>query len=213
MTQDTQDPRSSEAPGDPDEIEIVEIEGMEEPAEESAGDEVVVDFEDPATSRPGPEQLRADPASRDRLLRLQADFENLRKRIEREQAEFRGIATIRLVTELLPVLDNLERALASERPEGDSDAFRAGVELIHRQFVEALRKEGLRRVDALGQPFDPEVHEAVATETAAGLPANLVIEEIQRGYFLRDRLLRPALVKVTVGEETGDGGAASREVR
>ncbi len=213
MTQDREEPRSRDDPPDNEEIEILEVEGLAEPVEEGERDEVVVDFEEPSAPPPRVEERREDPAGRERLLRLQADFENLRKRIEREQAEFRTIATIRLVTELLPVLDNLERALASERLEGESTAFRAGVELIQRQLVDALRKEGLRPVDALGQAFDPEIHEAVAVTTAPGLPENTVIEEIQRGYFLQERLLRPALVRVSVGGEARDEGTDSREDR
>ncbi len=213
MTLDRDDRGTRDAPPEPEEIEILEVEGMEEPGPDAGTDEIVVDFDDAAPPARRPEEPREEQAARERLLRLQADFENLRKRIEREQAEFRAVATIRLVRELLPVLDNFERALASERPEGESAAFRAGVELIHRQLLEALRKEGLRPVDALGRPFDPEVHEAVAVEPATGLPDHTVIEEIQRGYFLRERLLRPALVKVGTGGGPGDGGAGSGEGR
>ncbi len=210
MNQDGQDRLAQDPPGEPDEIEILEIEGLEEDGTPKRRDDVEVVFDEPGPAPPAPEP-REDSVSRERLLRLQADFENLRKRIEREQAEFRTVATIRLVTEILPVLDNFDRALATEPLEGENAAFRAGVDLIHRQLVEALRKEGLRPVESLGHPFDPEVHEAVATAPAAGLPENMVIEEVQRGYFLRERLLRPALVRVSVGGDTGDGGAGSRE--
>jgi molecular chaperone GrpE len=209
MTRKSQDEERREVPSDPDEIEIIEIEGMDDAGARNGRDEVDVVFEEPPQAS-GP---REDTASRERLMRLQADFENLRKRIEREQAEFRAIATIRLVTELLPVLDNFDRAIASERLEGENAAFRAGVELIHRQLAEALKKEGLRPVDALGRPFDPAIHEAVATAKATGIPENTVIDEIQRGYFLRERLLRPALVRVSVGGEAGAGDDGSREVR
>ena len=209
MTKDSQDGATREAPCDPDEIEILEVEGMDDAGARNGRDEVEVVFEE----RPPAAEPREDSATRERLLRLQADFENLRKRIEREQAEFRTVATIRLVTELLPVLDNFDRAIASERLEGENEAFRAGVELIHRQLAEALKREGLRQVDALGQPFDPAIHEAVATAPATGIPENTVIDEIQRGYFLRERLLRPALVRVSVGGDGGAGDAVSREVR
>jgi len=209
MTKDSQDGATREVPCDSDEIEILEVEGMDDAGARNGRDEVEVVFEE----RPPAAEPREDSASRERFLRLKADFENLRKRIEREQAEFRTVATIRLVTELLPVLDNFDRAIASERLEGENEAFRAGVELIHRQLAEALKKEGLRPVDALGQPFDPAIHEAVATAPASGIPEHTVIEEIQRGYLLRERLLRPALVRVSVGEEGGAGDAVSREVR
>ena len=209
MTQDRKDGARREAPVDPDEVEILEVEGMDDVGARNERDEVEVVFDE----RPQAAEPREDSASRERLLRLQADFENLRKRIEREQEEFRAVATIRLVTELLPVLDNFDRAIASETLEGENAAFRAGVELIHRQLAEALKKEGLRPVDALGKPFDPAIHEAVATAPASGLPENTVIDEIQRGYFLRERLLRPALVRVSVGGEVGAADAVSGEVR
>lgn len=123
------------------------------------------------------------------------------------------MATSRLVTSLLPVLDNLERAIATERPEGEDVALRTGVQLIHRQLIEVLRREGLRPVDALGQPFDPAIHEALATEPAPGLPPNTVVEEIQRGYFLHERLLRPALVRVSVREGPVADDSGPREGR
>jgi molecular chaperone GrpE len=209
MTKPSQDRPPHEIPDDPEEIEILEIEGMAESAVPAADRDLDILFDErqeaPAQAPPPVrEPPRETAASGERLMRLQADFDNLRKRIEREEAEFRKVATSRLVTALLPVLDNFERALASARPERDEGAFRTGVEMIHRQLLDVFRKEGLTPVDALGRPFDPMMHEALATEPSSTLPPNTVIEEIQRGYFLHDRLLRPALVRVSEGAAAED---------
>ncbi|WXJ86554.1 Protein GrpE [Moorella humiferrea] len=132
-----------------------------------------------------------------RLLRLQADFDNYRKRTRREVEDLTRRANARLIEALLPVLDNLERALAASGAE--KGALATGVEMTLRQLQEILTREGLTPVAALGQPFNPEVHEAVAREeTDAADKINLVVEEFRRGYTLHGRLLRPAMVKVAV---------------
>jgi molecular chaperone GrpE len=105
------------------------------------------------------------------------------------------------------VLDNFERAFSTELPSEDGRAFQQGVALIFRQLLDELRREGLTAVDSLGQPFDPRLHEAVATERMSGLPENTVVEEIRRGYLLHDRLLRPAQVRVAVGESEDATGS------
>ncbi|MGI9950821.1 nucleotide exchange factor GrpE [Moorellaceae bacterium AZ2] len=136
---------------------------------------------------------------RSQLLRLQADFDNYRKRVRREQLELRQTACAELVKELLPVLDNLELAMASARGGGELDALLSGIELVSRQLVEILGRHGLSEVKALGKPFDPACHEAVATEeTTEAERHNLVTEELRKGYLLHGRLLRPALVKVAL---------------
>ncbi|HEV8486471.1 MAG TPA: nucleotide exchange factor GrpE [Blastocatellia bacterium] len=133
----------------------------------------------------------------DQLLRRQAEFENYRKRIERERAETFQRSRADVLLEMIPILDNLERALLSlEESEGDPEATRHGVELIHKQFKDALTKFGLRPVESLGCTFDPHVHEAVTIEPTDEHKENTIIEEFQRGYKIGDRLLRPAKVKV-----------------
>ena len=133
----------------------------------------------------------------DQLLRRQAEFENYRKRIERERAETFQRSRADVLLEMIPILDNLERALLSlEESEGDPEATRHGVELIHKQFKDALTKFGLRPVESLGCAFDPHVHEAVTIEPTDEHQENTIIEEFQRGYKIGDRLLRPAKVKV-----------------
>ena len=131
----------------------------------------------------------------DRLLRTAAEFDNYRKRIDRERREQGETAAASLLAEVLPVVDNLERALqAPATPELAS--YRAGVELIHRQMVDLLRKRGVTPIEALGADFDPRIHQAVSQESSSGHRDGEVMEEMQRGYMLGDRLLRPAMVKV-----------------
>jgi molecular chaperone GrpE len=131
----------------------------------------------------------------DRYLRLQAEFDNFKKRTAREKAEFLKFAHEGLVLDFLPVLDGLERALTSARATTGSDALIEGLEMIARLFRTALDKAGVKAVEALGQPFDPTVHQAVAMEHGDGDP--VVVEEVQKGYTIEGRVLRPAMVKVS----------------
>ena len=141
------------------------------------------------------EKLRAErDALLDRLARLQAEFDNARKRAAREQQEFREFAAADVIKNILPALDSLERALKA--PAGEAADFRSGVELIHRQFQDALQKIGVQPIPAIGQPFDPRVHEAIEMVDTTEFPDHQVIEEFQRGYKYKDRLLRPAMVRV-----------------
>jgi molecular chaperone GrpE len=135
----------------------------------------------------------------DRLLRKTAEFDNYRKRTERERIQLSEAAAADLLTELLPLVDDMERALKAD-PGGDAgEAVRKGVELIHKQMLEMLRKRGVRPIEALGADFDPHFHMAVAHDPAEGRREGEVIEEFRRGYMLGDRLLRPAMVKVAKG--------------
>ena len=130
----------------------------------------------------------------DRLARMQAEFENARKRTAREQQEFREYAVADALKALLPTLDSFERALqtnASDKPD-----FRGGVELIYKQLQDALVKLGLRAIPAKGEPFDPHLHQAIEMVDTKEADDHHVLEELQRGYKLKDRLLRPSMVKV-----------------
>lgn len=149
------------------------------------------------------DELTAEKASLyDRLLRQQAEFENYRKRVERERGAIYQHGRDDVLLQLLPVVDNFERALSSlETSDGDAEALRHGVELIHKQFKDALSKFGLEPVEAVGKTFDPNVHEAVTTEPSDEHEENTVIEEFQRGYKVGNRLLRPAKVKVASSPE------------
>jgi len=129
----------------------------------------------------------------DRLARLQAEFDNARKRAVREQQEFREFAAADVIKNFLPILDSFERAL---RANADSTDFRSGVELIYRQFQDALQKIGVQPIIAMGQPFDPRVHEAIEMVDTTEVPDHHVLDELQRGYKYKERLLRPAMVRV-----------------
>ena len=130
----------------------------------------------------------------DRLARLQAEFDNARKRSAREQQDFKEFAAADAIKALLPALDSFERAL--QTPAAQLNEFRGGVELIYKQLQDALYKLGVRPVSAKGEVFDPHLHEAIELVDTHDVPDHQVIEELQRGYKLRDRLLRPAMVKV-----------------
>jgi molecular chaperone GrpE len=128
----------------------------------------------------------------DRLARLQAEFDNFRKRQAKENQDYRDYALNNAILGLLPIVDSFDRALqANEGPE-----FRKGVELINRQFHDALTKLGVEPISAAGQPFDPNLHQAVQTVQSEDVPENHVVDEFQRGYRLKGRLLRPAMVTV-----------------
>lgn len=129
----------------------------------------------------------------DRLLRTQAEFENYRRRTQKEKEELASYTKAILFGQLLPILDNFERALASS--EGDS--FKQGVEMIHRQFAETLEKQGLAKIDTQDQIFDPQYHEAVMRESAEDVPEGMILQELQPGYKLGDQVIRPAMVKVS----------------
>jgi len=130
----------------------------------------------------------------DRLARLQAEFENARKRAAREQQEFRDFATADAIKALLPAIDSFERALNA--PASQPNDFRNGVELIYKQLQDALAKLGVRTVPAKGEVFDPHMHEAIEMVDTTVVPDHQVMDELQRGYKLKDRLLRPAMVRV-----------------
>jgi molecular chaperone GrpE len=133
----------------------------------------------------------------DLLLRKTAEFDNFRKRTERERQSVSEAAAADLITELLPLVDDFERALAS----GDEDnAYRRGMELMHRRLLDVLQKRGVTPIEALGADFDPYYHQAVSYEPAEGRREGEVIEEFRKGYMLGERLLRPTMVKVAKGQ-------------
>jgi molecular chaperone GrpE len=134
----------------------------------------------------------------DRYLRAVAEMDNVRKRARAEAEDARRYANERLLSELIPVLDNFTRALEAAEQSQDFEALKSGVSLIHRQLTEVLTRAGLQRIEALGQPFDPNQHEAIMqVEPGEGQEPNQVIEELRAGYKLSDRVVRPSLVKVT----------------
>jgi molecular chaperone GrpE len=146
-------------------------------------------------------RVQAAEQARDESLNLaaraRADFENYQKRNQRDLAVERRYAQTPLAGDLLPALDNLERALAAAQKAGDTGALAQGVALVFAQLLDALRRHGVTRVEAQGRPFDSHLHEAVAQQPTAGHPPNTVTQVLEQGYLLHDRLLRPARVVVS----------------
>ncbi len=142
------------------------------------------------------DQLAAEKTDlHDRLLRAQAEFQNLRKRTERERVELFEYASLEAVRVLLPILDDFERAMKSESADKE---YAAGIELIYNRFYDTLKKLGLEPMESKGKPFDPQVHHAVDMVETSEQPDHTVLDEFQRGYNFKGRPLRPALVKVAV---------------
>jgi len=133
---------------------------------------------------------------RDRYLRLCAEFENFKKRAQRDQIDHTKYATEKVLKDLLPVVDNLERAIAHARTRNADQAIIDGLDLTVRQFQDELAKSGVEPIAALGQPFDPALHQALAQVDSTDRAPNTVVEEAQRGYRLHGRILRPSLVTI-----------------
>lgn len=178
--------------------EEARVEAEELPAAGEAGEEPeappvpVVDWEQVAKER------------YDQLVRLQADFENFRRRVERDREELQGQITGMVVLALLPVYDNLLRALKMMPTEGEAKAWRTGVEMTFKGFEEVLGRLGVTPIPTEGQMFDPRLHEAVQREDA-DLPEGTILEELLRGFMWRDRVIRAALVKVSAGRPDAAG--------
>jgi molecular chaperone GrpE len=167
-------------------VEEVEGKGSETATEESDEEEIA--------------KLRREIADlRDRSMRTLADFDNFRKRSERERQETRKYALLEPLRDFLEVVDNLGLALSAA---GSADDLKRGVEMIHRQMQELLRRLGVQEIEALNQPFDPALHEAVQREEDPTVKTPTVVGELRRGYKLHERLLRPSMVKVAVPSET-----------
>jgi molecular chaperone GrpE len=165
------------------------------PAAEADGTLSATENASPESESGELQKLRSErDALIDRLARSQAEFDNARKRAAREQQEYRDYASAESIKSLLPVIDNFERALSVSSSQ--SSEFRTGIELIYKQLQDVLQKLGVKRLEAKGQPFDPRLHEAIEMVETDKAPDHSVVEELQSGYMLKDRLLRPSMVKV-----------------
>ncbi|GMA60008.1 nucleotide exchange factor GrpE [Alicyclobacillus fastidiosus] len=185
MAEDANEVQSEAAQQDVRDVEDVQVEGAQEQAEETASAEVELDPKD--------EQLAE---LQQQLLRTRADFDNFRRRTRAEKEELSQFATKKLLADLLPVIDNFDRAMEAV---GDADEqIRTGIEMVHRQFSAVLSQYGVVPMNAKGEAFDPNRHDAVMQEAADGVEPNVVLQELQRGYLLHDKVLRPAMVKVSV---------------
>jgi molecular chaperone GrpE len=172
----------------------------ETPVAEAAAPEAVAEaapLPDPAQLKSELEAVSAKAAEYlDGWQRARADFANYKKRIEREQAESRSAITAEVLSRILPALDDFELALKNAPQEGEGAKWAEGISLVHRKLAAILEKEGIARIEADGQPFDPNLHEAVVHEESENHDEGRVIEVLRQGYKLGDRVLRPALVKV-----------------
>jgi molecular chaperone GrpE len=182
--------------GEPADVDVVTREAL------AAVETAAADEGDSSTAADVSQLEREIADLRDRSIRTLADFDNFRKRAEREREDIRRYATTELLRDLLGVVDNLNLALASG---GSAEDLKRGVDLTLRQFGELLRRNGLREVAAVGQRFDPAQHEAVSKHEDPAVTVPTVVEELRRGYFLHDRLLRPAMVRVALPDESPEG--------
>lgn len=173
------------------------LDGSPEAESQEAGQESLTETETapaPQVDQAEYDRLKAErDALLDRMARLQAEFENARKRELRERNEFREFAVAGAVEQFLPVLDNFQLALKSK---GSAEQLRAGVELIVKQMEEALRTLNVQPIEAVGAEFDPRVHEAIEMVEKPDVPDHRVFDEVRRGYRIKERLLRPAMVRV-----------------
>ena len=197
------DPAPGALPGD--RIEVPDTgEGIEEALAEAERSAIQAAEEKLSSVQRDLAQLK------DRHLRKVAEFENLRKRSEREKAEYYRQALASFLGDFLDIADNFQRALDHAKPEELDNDFGQGVELIHKQFTELWKRYGLKEVDTSGD-FDPNLHEAVAAEENDSVPPQTILQVLQRGYMLQDRLVRPALVKVAVRSSEVPAGQGETE--
>jgi molecular chaperone GrpE len=157
---------------------------------------------EPTDSAAGPEQeleqaRKESEENYQRYLRAQADFDNFRRRTRQDKEEFAKYASLKVIEQLLPVVDNLERALNAGKEGKDYDALFKGVDMIFRQLDQTLANEGLQAMQTVGEPFNPEFHQAIMQVESEEYGEGIVVEEIQKGYVLKDKVLRPAMVKVS----------------
>lgn len=178
--------------------------------EQASGDDPAADQQQEETEVDPLEAVtRERDDLKDRFLRLAAETENYKKRTEREKAEFLKRANESLVKDLLPILDNLERALGHADQQADEESLRQGLELIYQDLQKVLERYGLEAVEAEGNPFDPELHEAMMQQENADVEENTVLQQLQKGYKFQGRLIRPAMVVVSkrpAGEPEDDDG-------
>ena len=186
MTEEQREAEAAEARSD----EAAEAAGE---AETTEGAAEAAEPEDPRIA-----ELRQQAEEyNNRYLRAQADFDNFRRRTLKEKEELAQYASMKLITQLLPVIDNFGRALQTGGEQTDSQSFFKGVDMIYRQFSQVLEAEGLKAMDPVGQPFDPEMHQAIMQVESDEYEEGIVVEVVQPGYWLKDKVIRPAMVKVS----------------
>ncbi|WP_106768374.1 nucleotide exchange factor GrpE [Paenibacillus faecalis] len=180
---------ASESGENPEVQESSDDENVSQEANSSEGDDLQVELEKLQNEMSEQQQ---------RTLRVQADFDNFRRRTQKEKEDLAKYASSKLITELLPVFDNFERAIAASEDNQDFESFSKGVSMIFRQLETVLNAEGLTAMNSVGQPFNPEFHQAIMQVESDEYEEGIVVEEVQKGYMLKDRVLRPAMVKVSM---------------
>jgi molecular chaperone GrpE len=151
------------------------------------------------TTDSGLEEVRKQAdENQQRYLRVQADFDNFRRRSRQEKEDFAKYASLKFIEQLLPVVDNFERALSSSKDTKDFEALVKGLDMTFHQVEQLLAQEGLTPIEAVGQPFNPEYHQAIMQVESEEYEEGIVVEEVQKGYILKDKVVRPAMVKVSV---------------
>lgn len=197
-TKDSSEMKEREGLADQQEVETVIADAGAEVAD---ANEAVNDAEDTRQNEDAGDKLaelkQQAEDNHNRFLRVQADFDNFRRRTQREKEDLAQYASLKLIEQLLPVVDNFERAMLAGGDDGEKNTFFVGMEMIHRQLLQVLEAEGLRKMEAVGAPFDPEMHQAVMREESDAHEEGIVIEVLQNGYWLKDKVLRPAMVKVS----------------
>ncbi|AJY76295.1 nucleotide exchange factor GrpE [Paenibacillus beijingensis] len=186
--------REEQQAGQQDQFEAQAADNVTEPAaDEAAGGTAEETQEDPRVA----ELTKLAEENQQRYLRAQADFDNFRRRTAKEKEELAQYASMKLLGQLLPVVDNFERAIAATAGNGDYESLSKGVEMIFRQLEGVLEQEGLKAMKAVGEPFNPEFHQAIMQVESDEHEEGIVVEEVQKGYVLKDKVLRPAMVKVS----------------
>ncbi|MCY9592541.1 nucleotide exchange factor GrpE [Paenibacillus chitinolyticus] len=167
-------------------------------AEQAEAAEAAAPDAEGATNAELDELRKAAEESQQRLLRAQADFDNFRRRTRQEKEEFAKYASLKLIEQMLPVIDNFDRALVSSRETQDFEALTKGIEMVYRQLDQVMTQEGLTPIEAVGQPFNPEFHQAIMQVESDEHEEGIVVEEVQKGYMLKDKVIRPSMVKVSM---------------
>ncbi|MGN7414185.1 nucleotide exchange factor GrpE [Paenibacillus sp. SAF-068] len=175
------------------EVTTAEQEPVNEAGAAEAQAEEIADQEQDELAR-----LKAEAEEQQqRYVRAQADFDNFRRRTQKEKEELAKYASMKLVTELVPVIDNFERAMATVPEGAEVESFSKGMQMIFRQLETVMNNEGLTAMESVGQPFNPEFHQAIMQVESDEYEEGIVVEEVQKGYMLKDKVLRPAMVKVS----------------
>ncbi|ALS78915.1 nucleotide exchange factor GrpE [Planococcus kocurii] len=181
----------------PEAVEVKDAEAEQSPelVDAEAPDESSSEEESSITDET--EELRAQlEAEQNKYLRLLADFDNFKRRTQKDKEIANKFRSQSLLADILPVLDNFERALSLTTSSEESASLLKGVEMVQKSLIEAVNREGLAEIKAVGEPFDPNFHQAVMQEKDESAEAGIVLQELQKGYMLKDRVIRPAMVKV-----------------